>query len=226
MSPAIEMMNVGKRLGHHWVLSHLNLTVREGEAIALFGKNGSGKSTLLKMLATLLSPSTGSLRILGYDGLRERGEIRKKIRLLAHEKQLYGTLTAAENLRLAASLRGLSPEGGRTKIAELLGRFQLEKFKDRRVSELSEGMKKRVVLARLLIGAEEPGLILLDEPHPALDTEGRRILHDLIEEWRKKGKTVVLASHDHEQALLHADRMVLLDSGRISYDGPPGAQPL
>lgn len=228
MSPAIEMNEIGKRLGRHWVLSRLNLKVGRGETVALFGRNGSGKSTLLKVLATLLSPSSGSLKILGHDGSREKGEIRKKIRLLAHEKQLYGTLTVLENLRLAASLRGLASLEGEGQVDKLLDRFQLARFRERPVDELSEGMKKRVVLARLLIASrdDEPDLILLDEPHPTLDTEGRRILDGLIQEWRRKGKTIILASHDHEQALLHADRMLTIDSGRIAYDGPPGAQPL
>jgi heme ABC exporter ATP-binding subunit CcmA len=217
----IEMNDVGKRLGAHWVLSHINLQVRQGESIALFGRNGSGKSTLLKILATLLAPSAGSVKILGLDPSEDRAAVRRRIRLLAHEKQLYGSLTVLENLRLAAALRGVP--GGETKrqAAELLERIELAKVRDRRVSQLSEGMKKRVVLARLLVGNEAPDLILLDEPHPTLDESGRRILDGLIREWRGKGKTVVLASHDHDRALLHADRLLVLEEGRISYDGPP-----
>jgi energy-coupling factor transporter ATP-binding protein EcfA2 len=81
-------------------------------------------------------------------------------------------------------------------------------------------MKKRVVLARILLAVTDPELILLDEPHPTLDTEGRNILDGLIQEWRKEGKTVILASHDHDLALSHVDRLIVLDEGKVSYDGP------
>lgn len=104
--PAIEARDPGKRFGGHWILTRVDLTLRRGEAIALFGGNGSGKTTLLKMLATLLAPSRGSLSVLGHDVARETERIRRRIRLLAHEKQLYGTLTVCENLRLCATMRG------------------------------------------------------------------------------------------------------------------------
>lgn len=218
---AVEMYEVGKRFGAHWILARLNLRIQRGETVALFGRNGSGKSTLLKILATLLPPSTGSFRVLGLDPSKERAAIRKKIRFLAHERQLYGMLTVYENLRLAAVLRGIPAVETDQRIGELLKRLDLEAVANRRVSQLSEGMKKRVVLARLLVGNEEPDLILLDEPHPTLDESGRRILDGLIQEWRGKRKTVILASHDHGRALLHADRLLILEEGRISYDGPP-----
>lgn len=214
--PAIELAGVGKRFGRHWALAPMNLKIQRGESVALFGGNGSGKSTLLKIVATLLSPSTGRLQVLGLDGSRQKREIRRQIRLLAHEKQLYGTLTLEENLRLAAGLRGL-PAG---KIQTLLTRFSLEKLKDRKTAQLSEGMKKKAVLARLLLGSEESDLILLDEPHPTLDADGKKILDGLIQDWRREGKTVILASHDHERALIHADRVIVLEAGRIVRDGP------
>ena len=223
MSPVIEMSDVGKRFGTHWVLAHLNLSIQKGESVALFGRNGSGKSTLLKIIATLISPSTGSLKILGGDVDRQRAEIRKKIRFLTHEKQLYGSLTALENLKLAAGLRGLSAGETSRQLGNLLDRLQIKKLEGQRVSQLSEGMKKRVVLARLLIGKEEPELILLDEPHPTLDVEGRKILDTLIQEWRSQGKTILLASHDHAQALTHVDRLIILEEKKINYDGPPRA---
>ena len=82
-------------------------------------------------------------------------------------------------------------------------------------------MKKRAVLARLLLGTTEPDLVVLDEPHLTLDIEGRRLLDELIQKWRETGKTILLASHDHDQALMHADRLLVLEKGGISYDGTP-----
>lgn len=216
---ALEARNLGKRFGNQWVLSGLNLSLRIGEAVALFGGNGSGKSTFLKMSATLLNPSCGQIFVLDRDATQERDAIRRKIRFLAHERQLYGTLTVDENLRLAAKIRGLNGDKTRAQLEEAVERLGLKTFRHRRVAQLSEGMKKRTAVARLLLGPEEPEIILLDEPHPTLDQQGKKVLDDLIGEWRKKGKTVLIASHDHALTKAHVDRLIILTEGRISYDG-------
>lgn len=220
---AIDMQKVGKRFGRQWVVAGASLTIRRGEAVALFGGNGSGKSTLLRMIATLLPPSTGTLTVLGQDVAQEKVAIRRQLRFLAHEKQLYSALTVAENLRLAAHLRGLTRRQGIQAIEQWCERLQIAPLRHRRIMQLSEGLKKRVVLARLLIGREEPELILLDEPHPTLDVAGRRVLDDLIRAWRAAGKTILLASHDHAQTLAHVDRVLHLQGGRIRYDGESAA---
>ena len=173
----------------------------------------------MKILATLIQPTAGQLRILGLDPRRESREIREKIGMVAHEKQLYGSLTVLETMQLAARLRG---RGGEV-IRGLLERFGLARHQDRRIGHLSEGMKKRLVLARLAAGEQE--LILLDEPHPTLDREGRVILDEMISSWRKAGKSLLLASHDHAEALAHADRLLVMEAGRIVYDGPPKGEP-
>lgn len=208
----IQLKGIGKRFGSRWILFRLDLSVRRGESIALFGKNGSGKTTLLRMLATLLPPTTGDLRLMGGTVPGREREIRRKIRFLGHEKQLYGSLTVMENLRLAYGIRGLDRQEEKS-IDPILEELGLAPFRNQRLGHLSEGMKKRVVLARLLIGIPEAELILLDEPYPTLDTKGRKILNALIETWRKTGKTILLASHDHTQALAHADRLLILDDG-------------
>ena len=212
--PLIEIREVGRRFGLSWVLSRCNLKINQGESVALFGNNGSGKSTLLKMIATLLAPTTGSIKVAGLDTRKEKREIRARLRYLAHEKQLYEPLTAMENLRLAASLRGVDQP-----LEAILQRVGIDRFKNQKVEELSEGTRKRLMLARLLVG--EADLILLDEPHPTLDIKGKEILNDMIARWRKEGKTIILASHDHEQALSQADRLIILKDGTIDYDGKP-----
>lgn len=210
-SPAVKMDQLGKRFSRQWVLTNLNLEIRRGESVALFGKNGSGKSTLLNLIATLLSPSTGHLQILGKDPEDNKIKIRQQVRLLGHDKQLYGMLTVMENMKLAAGLRNVAKDDAR--LLPLLERLRIADKKDRRVSELSEGTKKRLVLARLLVG--EPELILLDEPHPTLDSESREILGQIIREWRQGGKTILIASHDQQHTLIHVDRVVVLEEGRM-----------
>ncbi|MBI2340791.1 MAG: ABC transporter ATP-binding protein [Deltaproteobacteria bacterium] len=203
----VEMKEAGRRFGRSWVLSRCNLKIGRGESVALFGNNGSGKSTLLKMVATLLAPTTGTITVAGHDTQKEKREIRPRIRYLAHEKQLYEPLTVMENLRLTASLRGVDRP-----LETVLQRVGIDRFKNYKVEELSEGTRKRLMLARLLLG--EADLILLDEPR-------KEILNEIIRGWKKEGKTVILASHDHEQALSHADRLVILKDGTIDYDGKP-----
>ncbi len=209
MDPHILGENLGKHFGGRWVLVRCGFEIGRGESVALFGKNGSGKSTLLRMIAGLLDPTTGRLLVCGVDVRTGRRAIRQSVRYLAHEKQLYPSLTAIEHLRLAADLRQVPATDA--SLTGLLERMGIAGYSRYRVEQLSEGTKKRLVLARLLIG--EPELILLDEPHPTLDDDGKRILNNLIGEWRKSGKTIVLASHDHDVARGHVDRVLTLKNG-------------
>ncbi len=200
---AIEMSDVGKRFGTHWVLRRVDLSVRRGEAIALFGGNGAGKSTLLKLIASLLSPSCGSLKTSG------------NMRFFAHEKQLYSLLTVFENLRLVAQLTTKRVQVPFGCVDEALDRLQIRKIRDQRIGQLSEGQKKRVTLAKLLIGADDSEIFLMDEPYPTLDEEGKKVLDGLLREWREKGKTLLIASHERERTLPHVDRVLSIEGGRI-----------
>lgn len=209
------MQGVGKRYGRQWIFSHLDLTVRAGESIALFGGNGSGKSTLIKILSTLLSPSVGDFKLFGDSVSGQRGALRRRLRLLGHEKQLYRTLTVEENLKLAARIRGVPfTEASLKSLLERVGILHRRHY---RVEMLSEGLKKRVVLARMILG--DADLFLLDEPHPTLDIEGRKVLNDLLHELRAQGKTLVIASHDHDQARALTDRILVIEGGRIREEG-------
>ncbi len=207
----IEMSGIGKRYGRQWIFSHLDLEVQAGESIALFGGNGSGKSTLIKILSTLLSPSVGDLKLFGEKVSGQRGPLRRRLRLLGHEKQLYRTLTVEENLKLAARIRGVRL--GEAEMDKLLERVGIRHRRHYRVEMLSEGLKKRVVLARMILG--DADLFLLDEPHPTLDIEGRKVLNDLLHELRSRGKTLVIASHDHDQARALTDRILVIEGGRF-----------
>lgn len=208
----VELTNVGKRFGTRWVLAHLDLTVRRGEALALFGGNGSGKTTLLKIIATLLEPSTGRTEVFGLHPNIDKRDIRRRLRFLGHEKQLYGTLTTFENLRLFRTIVGNGESDA--DLLTLLERLDILHAKDRPTRTLSEGMKKRLALTRLLLG--KPELILLDEPYPGLDQEGKKLFDDLVREWRRAGMTLLIASHDHEVTTAHVDRVVTLDEGMCS----------
>jgi len=214
MSTAIQAEGLGKRLGSSWVLKGISLKIGQGESVALLGPNGSGKSTLLKLISGLMTPSRGEIRVLGSVLPGGRFRIRPRLRYLTHESPLYPLLTVTENLRLAAGILGL-PSG---LLPGHLERFRLEGYRDKRVSELSEGFKRRVMLARLALGEERAEIVLLDEPYPSLDQEGRRFLEDLVKRWRGEGKTLIMASHEPGAIFHSLDREILLKEGGIESD--------
>ncbi|MDO8644472.1 MAG: ABC transporter ATP-binding protein [bacterium] len=209
--PAIRIEGLGKRFISHWILAHLDLKILPGESIALFGSNGCGKSTLLKIIGTLFEPTCGQVSVFGQDVRKDKKKIRACLRFLGHDKQFYPSLTLRENLELIASLLGLKKND--PSIESALDRLGIGPLAHRHFEEVSEGMKKRLALAKMLLG--ESDLILLDEPYPSLDSASKEILNGLIRQWRSEKKTLLMASHDHEQTLPHVDRVFVLEKGRL-----------
>jgi ABC-type multidrug transport system ATPase subunit len=207
--------------GRRVALDGVDLSARRGTWTALLGPNGSGKSTLLGILATALAPDGGSARVLGFDPAREAVEIRRRLGVVFQSAALDDLLTARENLALQGSLVGLGGAESRARgasLAEALG------FADRlgdRVGSLSGGLRRRVDLARALMGG--PALVLLDEPETGLDLASRSGLLDLIAERRSMapGATIVMTTHLMASAE-RADRVVMLSGGRVVADGEPG----
>ncbi len=180
-------------------------------AVWLKGPNGSGKTTLLRMLATLSTPSCGTLEIFGLDVGRQREAIRHGVSLVSHSLYLYPGLTARETLVLWGRLGGvvLEPES----VVAALDVVGLADVGDRRVGGFSAGMRKRLALARARI--ESPRLLLLDEPFSALDDSGCRLVQSWVREFVEQGGTVMLASHDPERATPICDWRVDLAAGQI-----------
>lgn len=215
---ALELHDVSRRYGAHFVLRDLNLRVSAGKTVVLAGENGAGKTTLLKLLATRLRPSLGRGRVFGYDLVKEGAKVRQRIAYLTVLGGLYGTLTALENLRLAGRLYGQDQTGER--LEPLLERVGLLSASDKPVHSFSSGMKKRLGVARLLL-ADAP-LWLLDEPYAALDEAGKTLIDDLLLDARAQGKTVVMASHELERSALFADKVLRLEGGGlVVVEGSP-----
>ena len=207
---AVDARGLVKFYGTAPALRGCDLAVAAGERVALLGPNGAGKTTLLKVLATLVRPSSGALRLLGIDALRSPSLVRARIGVLAHETYLYRDLTAAENLRLYAQLYGL--DAVEERVAAMLARVGLTDRAHYRVGTLSRGQQQRLALARALL--HTPALLLLDEPDTGLDEPGQALLADIV---RASGAAVVLATHALERALALADRVVLLAAGRVIH---------
>jgi heme exporter protein A len=187
-------------------LDRVSFSVPVSTTLAVFGPNGAGKTTLLKVLATLLRPHEGSVRVLDCSLPDEAWKLRGQIGYLGHEPALYRSLSARENLRFAARLHGVGEE----RIAELLDAVGLARRGDDRVDEFSRGMRQRVAAARAVL--HDPKLLLLDEPLSALDPHAVELLEPLI--GRSSGRTRILVTHDVERGRAEADHVLALRNGR------------
>lgn len=214
----VEADGIGKAFGRALVLRDVTLRVAAGEVVALFGPNGAGKSTFLRVLATLMRPTAGTLRLFG--DVASGAALRRRIGVVAHQSFLYPDLTARENLRFYARMYGLDVADERADA--WLARVALADAADRTVRRFSRGMEQRVALARALM--HDPEIVLLDEPWSGLDAEGGDWLEDVLRELRAGGRTVVVATHDFARGLAVATRAVVLHRGLIAWDTPVTAE--
>lgn len=201
-------------------VDHISLQVEKGELFGLLGPNGAGKTTTVKMLATLLLPTSGSIRIFGLDAVRNTTEIRKHIGFaFGGNRGLYGRLSARDNLRYFAELYALPPEVTRKRIPELLDQVGLTGRENDRVETYSSGMTQRLHLARALL--HDPQLVFLDEPTVGIDPVGARELRQMIKDLIKRGKTILLTTHYMAEADELCDHIAIIDHGRIKAEGTP-----
>ncbi len=208
---AVVVENVEKWFGLNPALANISLSVPRGEFVVLLGRNGAGKSTLLRVMARLVRPNRGRVRICGVEIDQDPERGRERIGLVAHQTFLYPGLTARENLRLHARLHGL--EGAAQRVAAALSEAGLNLSADRPVRGFSRGMQQRLAIARATL--HEPELVLLDEPFTGLDLEAAELLSERLRQWAAAGRTIVMATHNLEQGLQGVSRWILLDRGRI-----------
>ena len=211
---AIRIEGLTRRYGEREALAGVSTVVGHGQTLAVLGRNGAGKTTLLRVLATLIHPHGGSLRVLGHELPREAHALRARVGMLGHETLLYRDLTAHENLTFYARLYAVPDHEAR--IAELLEATGMAGRAEEPVWNLSRGMAQRVAVCRAVL--HRPALLLLDEPHAHLDPEAAGLVEPLI--GRACGATRVLVSHDVERALAEADRVLGLRDGRVVVDAP------
>jgi heme exporter protein A len=213
IGPPIVAEGLRREFGGIPVLAGIDLTVDAGELVVLLGANGAGKTTLLRVLATLLRPSGGTLRLFGEDASRRPPAARRRVGHVGHESACYPDLTGRENLRFYAELHGVpDPE---SRITELLRWAGLEEAARRAVRVYSRGMVQRLALARALLHG--PELLLLDEPFSGLDPSASARLQSLLAELRRSGHAIVLSTHDVERVAAIATRVAILHRGRIAW---------
>jgi ABC-2 type transport system ATP-binding protein len=202
------------------VLDSVDLAVPQGIVFALLGPNGAGKTTTVRILATLTRADAGRARVAGHDVERERREVRRSISLAGQYAAVDGLQTGAENLRMVGRLSGLSAGQARRRADDLLTRFGLADAGNRRAGTYSGGMRRRLDLAASLTGS--PSVIFLDEPTTGLDLPSRQALWQMIADLADRGVTVFLTTQYLEEADLLADRIAVIDGGRVVADGTPG----
>lgn len=198
-------------------LDGVDLTVEQGTVLALLGPNGAGKTTIVRILATLLRPDAGRATVAGFDVVRQAQQLRRVIGLSGQFAAVDENLTARENLRLFGSLYQLPGSVVKQRTAELLTQFDLDCAADRPVTTFSGGMRRRLDLASALIG--RPGLLFLDEPTTGLDPRSRLDLWDVIRRLVREGTTILLTTQYLEEADELADRIAVIDQGRVIARG-------
>jgi ABC-2 type transport system ATP-binding protein len=201
-------------------VDHISFTLKQATTVALLGGNGAGKTTTIAMLLGLIVPTSGDVRVFGADMSRERGLVAHRLNFQSPYVDLPSRLTVSQNLAVYARLYGIA--NARERIAHVARDLQIEPLLDRDTGKLSAGQKTRVGLAKAFLNA--PELLLLDEPTASLDPDTadwiRRKLRDYA---RDRGATLLLASHNMAEVERLADRIILLDQGRIIEDGTPRA---
>ena len=212
--PALRVANLRKAYGDVIAVNGLNLEVPAGQCFGLLGPNGAGKTTTIEICEGLTEPDSGVVEVLGRQWTKDADALRQRLGVQLQDTQLTDKLTVLETVRLFRSFydQGPSPD-------EVIALVQLEEKRDARVIALSGGQKQRLALACALVG--DPELLFLDEPTTGLDPQARRQLWDLIDTFRKAGKTILLTTHYMDEAERLCDDLAIMDQGRVIAQGTP-----
>lgn len=216
---------VRKGLLHHEknvvkAVDGISFTVRKGEILGLLGQNGAGKTTTIKMLTTLLAPTSGTCKVMGYDCFGQEKEIRRKINFIfGGETGVYRRLSARDNLQYFSNLYLLNPKGQTENIERILELVDLKDRADNLAETFSKGMIQRLQIARGLIN--DPEILFMDEPTVGLDPIGAKMLRDIIRKLKEEGRTVLLTTHYLQEAEELCDHLVIVNKGKIVTSGTP-----
>lgn len=201
-------------------LDNLSFTVEQGEVVGLLGPNGAGKSTTVKMMTGILRPTNGSVRIAGYEVSENLEEVRKRIGFMPQETALYQDLTAQEALEYHADLYGVPKNEVADRVASMLELAGLTHRKDDLVKTYSGGMKRRLALVRSILHDSE--LLIFDEMSLGVDVHSRNLIWNQVRKMKTEGRTVLFCTNYMDEAEALADRVIIIDNGRLVAEGTPG----
>jgi ABC-2 type transport system ATP-binding protein len=209
----IEVENLTKRFGNFTAVDHVSFKVKKGEIFGFLGPNGAGKTTTIRMLCTLLRPTEGTAAVAGFDILKQPDKVREHIGLVAEKLILYDQLTAAENLTLFGRLNNLPEKEIKLEIEKWLKRLHMEQWRNNQTGTFSTGMKQRINIARALL--HHPDVLVLDEPTLGLDPQTTRAIHEFILELSREEITILLTTHDMNEAESLSNEIAIIDQAKI-----------
>ena len=214
----IEARNLTKKFKDFVAVDGVSFQVQPGEILGLLGENGAGKTTTLRMLATMLTITSGDASIAGYELLKEPERVRGEIGILfGGEVGLYDRLTARENILYFAELNGMEPNDAKASLGELIDALEMGEFIDKRVGKFSRGMKQKVAIARSIV--HRPSVMLFDEPSTGLDVSATRLIQEFIRKCKAENKAIVFSSHSMREVEKLCDRVVIIHKGRVVEQG-------
>ena len=213
----IEVQGLSKRFGNVQALDGIDFRAEDGRITGLLGPNGAGKSTALRILCTVLSADAGMVRLGGIDIRDDPLAVRRRIGVLPHNANLYGNLTARENIDYYASLQGIDGAERKIAVSRIIDALDIADIAERRAKGFSQGQRVRVALARALVHG--PQTLVLDEPTNGLDVMATRALRDVVRERRDAGCCVLFSSHVMQEVAALCDRIVILAHGRVAVAG-------
>ena len=217
---AITIENLTKKYEDKLAVENLSLQVGKGELFGLLGPNGAGKTTTISIICGLIKPTSGTVKIYGYDVTKEQHKVKELIGVCIQETAIYPYLTGIENLALFGSLYAMNKKSIKERSDLLLTKMALKEDAKRLAAKYSGGMKRRLSLALALI--HDPQIAFLDEPTVAMDPQSRHAVWDFIKEQKTKGKTIILTTHYMEEAEELCDRVGIIDQGKLIALGTPG----
>lgn len=210
----VKVKGIGKSFGNIRALEGIDLKVKKGEFLIIIGPNGAGKTTLIKIFSTLMKPTSGEGRIVGFDLRKEEEDLRRNIGMLSHHTFLYQNLTAYENLKFYGRLYEV--KNIEKEIRRVIEEVGLETRLHDTVRTFSRGMKQRLSIARSII--HDPSLLLLDEPYTGLDQWSQKRFKNILKRFHSQGKTIIMTTHNLPSSLELGDRVIILSSGKISHE--------
>ncbi|MFP5341387.1 MAG: ABC transporter ATP-binding protein [Candidatus Limnocylindria bacterium] len=217
-TPALRAVGLGRRFGEHWAVRDMDLEVHRGEVLGLLGPNGAGKTTTVRLLTALIEPSEGSATIDGLDVRTRADDVRARVGILTETPGLYDKLSATANLDFFGRLYGLPADVRSEGIERYLRLFGLWERRGDVAGTFSKGMKQKLAIARALL--HDPAVVFLDEPTAALDPEAAFVVREAIEALRRGGRTIVLATHNLDEADRLCDRIAFVRGGLVRVDSP------
>ncbi|MCA9903376.1 MAG: ABC transporter ATP-binding protein [Anaerolineae bacterium] len=213
----IEAFELSKSYNDFIAVDNVNLNVAPGTVMALLGPNGAGKTTTVRMLTSILTPTSGSARVAGYDVMRQPEQVRAHVGVLTEQHGLYERMKALEYLEFFGRVYGLGPAERKRRALSLMERFGLEDALDKRLGEYSKGMKQKLALTRAML--HNPPVLLLDEPTSAMDPQSARLVRDAVIELQRDARAFLITTHNLSEAQELAHHIAIIRRGRIIASG-------